>query len=96
MTSQAQQQRWSSWLLERNRRGTRFVLSIALVLYPAFGILDYLFVPSSALPLLYSVRASVTAVTLILFAVVKRRRSSRGTRTSSPARTSSSRRPASA
>ncbi len=72
MTSQAQQQRWSSWLLERNRRGTRFVLSIALVLYPAFGILDYLFVPSSALPLLYSVRASVTAVTLILFAVVKR------------------------
>ncbi|HZX95362.1 MAG TPA: ATP-binding protein, partial [Myxococcales bacterium] len=71
MSAPTPQQRWSSWLLERNRRGTKFVLMIALLLYPAFGILDYLFAPAAALRLLYSVRVLVALVTLALFGVLK-------------------------
>src|SRR5688572_23837968 len=64
------QARWSDWLLSRNRRGMRGVLWIVLCLYPAFGVLDYLVEPPSALPLLYGTRAAVTLVTLVLFWVL--------------------------
>jgi signal transduction histidine kinase len=64
------QTRWSEWLLSRNRRGMRGVLWIVLCLYPAFGVLDYLVAPRSALPLLYGTRAAVTLVTLVLFRVL--------------------------
>src|SRR5258708_38798832 len=63
-------QRWVHWLLERNRRGTRYVLLIALSLYPTFGLLDYLLAPRNALPYLYSTRALVVVVTLILLRLV--------------------------
>jgi len=71
MVDPTPQQRWSSWLLERNRRGMRVVLLIALTLYPTFGILDYLLAPRYALPLLYGTRALVAATTLLLLRVVK-------------------------
>jgi signal transduction histidine kinase len=63
-------QRWVNWLLERNRRGTRYVLLIALSLYPTFGLLDYLLAPRDALPYLYGTRALVVLVTLILLRLV--------------------------
>src|SRR5229473_8622429 len=63
-------QRWVNWLLERNRRGTRYVLLIALSLYPTFGLLDYLLAPRDALQYLYGTRALVVLVTLILLRLV--------------------------
>jgi signal transduction histidine kinase len=71
MAGTTPQDRWASWLLERNRRGTRIVLMIALVLYPAFGLLDYLLAPRHALPLLYGTRLMVALITLALFRVVR-------------------------
>jgi signal transduction histidine kinase len=58
--------RWSAWLLSRNRRGTRGLLLIVLVLYPAFGILDYLTAPAEWLWLLYSTRAVITLATIAM------------------------------
>src|SRR5438105_4644008 len=66
------EERWSTWLVGRNRKGTLRVLWINLTLYPAFGILDYLLAPRSALPLLYGTRAFVTLVTLLLWGMVRR------------------------
>src|SRR5260370_23829005 len=62
--------RWATWLPEGTRRGTRYVLLIALSLYPPFGLLDYLLAPRNALPYLYSTRALVVVVTLILLRLV--------------------------
>ncbi len=62
--------RWSAWLLSRNRRGTRGLLLIVLVLYPAFGILDYLTAPREWLWLLYSTRAVITLATLVMLRVL--------------------------
>jgi signal transduction histidine kinase len=73
MAGQTPEQRWVSWLLERNRRGTRVVLWITLALYPTFGILDYLLAPRSALPVLLGTRILVTVGTLVLFKVVETR-----------------------
>lgn len=64
------QSRWATWLLERNRRGTRGLLGIVLTLYPSFGILDYLTAPRDWLWLLYSTRAVITLVTLAMFKVI--------------------------
>src|SRR3954470_20159592 len=66
------QQRWFTWLVERNRKGTLRVLWITLALYPTFGVLDYLLAPHTALPLLYGTRASVTLLTLLLLRLVRR------------------------
>ncbi|MCA1825416.1 MAG: response regulator [Myxococcales bacterium] len=66
------QDRWQSWLIERNRRGMRFVLLIALALYPAFGLLDYLLAPRTALPILYTTRLLVAVTTVALFPVIQR------------------------
>ncbi len=63
--------RWSAWLLDRNRHGMRGLLWIVISLYPLFGILDYLIAPAEWLWLLYGTRASVTAVTLMMFRVVR-------------------------
>jgi len=56
-------------LLDRNRRGLRGALWIALSLYPLFGILDYLVAPREWLWLLYGTRAVVTVVTLVMLRV---------------------------
>jgi signal transduction histidine kinase len=62
--------RWSSWLLERNRRGIQSLLGIVVWMYPLFGILDYLTAPRQWLWLLFGTRGVVTAVTLIMFRLV--------------------------
>ncbi len=62
--------RWSAWLLERNRRGMQSLLWIVVSLYPLFGILDYLVAPRKWLWLLFGTRAVVTGVTLVMFRVV--------------------------
>lgn len=63
--------RWHSWLLERNRRGTRTLLLIVLFLYPVFGVLDYVIAPKHWLWLLYSTRVVVTAATLAMFRIIR-------------------------
>lgn len=47
------------------------MLYIALSLYPAFGLLDYLLAPRPALPLLYATRLFVTVVTLALLRALR-------------------------
>jgi len=63
--------RWSAWLADRNRRGTRVVLLIVAALYPAFGLLDYLQAPRETLPVLFSIRAFVLLVTFAMFAGIR-------------------------
>jgi signal transduction histidine kinase len=63
--------RWGSWLLQRNRRGFKSALWIALVLFPLFGIVDWLIAPRAWLWLLFGTRALVLAVTLAMFLVVR-------------------------
>ncbi len=64
-------QRWSAWLLERNRRGTRTLLWIHLGLYPTFGVLDGMLAPRAALPWLFGTRGLVTVVSLAMFWVLR-------------------------
>jgi signal transduction histidine kinase len=64
--------RWSAWLIARNRRGTLSSLWLVIVLYPLFGILDYLLAPRAWLPVLYGTRALITIVTLVMFRLVNR------------------------
>ena len=59
--------RWADWRLSRNKKGMKGALWIAVCLYPAFGVLDYLVAPPRWLWLLYGTRAAVTALTLVLF-----------------------------
>src|SRR3984957_7393699 len=66
-------ERWSSWLLERNRRGTKVVLWIGLTLYPMFGVLDYLTAPRQWLWILYGTRGLVGVATLVMFRLVRGR-----------------------
>ena len=66
------ERRWRDWLLARNRRGTRTVLWIVIVLYPTFGVLDYLLAPPHARPFLWGARAVVTIATLVMFALLRR------------------------
>jgi signal transduction histidine kinase len=54
------EERWARWLLERNRRGMRVGLVVLAVLYPAFGLLDWLMAPREALPWLWGMRVVVT------------------------------------
>ena len=65
------EERWQHWLLERNRRGLRTLLSIVVGLYPAFAVVDALVAPRTAWPVLFATRALVTAVTLCMFRVVR-------------------------
>jgi signal transduction histidine kinase len=67
------EQRWTAWLSERNRRGTRALLWIVLGLYPVFGILDNLLAPGAALPWLLGTRALVTATTVAMFPLMRTR-----------------------
>jgi len=65
------EQAWAAWQLQRNARGLRSALFMAMGLYPLFGILDYLTAPKQWLWLLFSTRGLITLVTLIMFGVVK-------------------------
>lgn len=62
---------WDAWQLQRNTRGMKTALIIVLLLYPLFGVLDYLTAPKEWLWLLYGTRALVTLITLIMFRVIK-------------------------
>jgi signal transduction histidine kinase len=64
---------WAAWELRRNARGMRSSLLIVAALYPLFGILDYLTAPKEWLWLLYSTRAFITLITLVMFRVIKSR-----------------------
>lgn len=61
---------WTAWQLQRNRRGMRTMLLIVLVLYPLFAILDTLAAPKEWLWLLYSTRALITLLTLVMLRIV--------------------------
>jgi len=63
--------RWTSWLLDRNRRGTRTLLWIVLSLYPTFGLLDFIAAPHSELTLLWANRAVITFVTIGMFWILR-------------------------
>lgn len=63
--------RWPAWLLERNRRGLTSALWIGFVLYPLFGVLDFLTAPRAWLWLLWATRGVFTLVTLIMFKLVR-------------------------
>lgn len=63
--------RWAEWLVSRNRRGARLVLWLVAIFYPLFGVLDWLIAPPAMLPLLYSSRAAVVAITIFMFWVVR-------------------------
>ncbi|MFO0648085.1 MAG: ATP-binding protein [Polyangiales bacterium] len=65
--------RWSTWLLERNRRGARVVFFLVAFFYPFFAVLDYVAAPREALPTLYVSRVIVTAYTLVMFGVLRSR-----------------------
>ncbi len=58
-------------MLERNRRGLKNALWIALALYPLFGVLDFLTAPRERLGLLWATRGFITLVTLVMFRLVK-------------------------
>ena len=64
---------WAEWGLSRNARGLKTSLFIVAALYPLFGILDYLTAPKQWLWLLYSTRALITVITLLMFRVLKTR-----------------------
>ena len=65
------EEHWAKWRVQRNRRSAQLVLWLVIVLYPLFGILDYLTVPADGLPVLYTSRVIVTICTLVMFRVVK-------------------------
>jgi len=62
---------WAAWQLQRNTGGMRSLLFIVGALYPLFGILDYLTAPKEWLWLLYSTRAVITTITLVMFRVLE-------------------------
>lgn len=58
---------WIDELSTRNQRGGKVAVGLVLVLYPAFGILDYLIAPSETLPLLLSSRVFVVLVSALMW-----------------------------
>jgi signal transduction histidine kinase len=65
--------RWHDFCVEWNRRGFRILLWLGLLLYPAFGVLDWLVADPKWLWLLWSTRILFTACTaaMVLFVVGK-------------------------
>jgi hypothetical protein len=58
------EERWVRWRIDRNRRGLRAGLILVVTLYPAFGLLDRLLAPPSALPWLWATRVAVALLAL--------------------------------
>ena len=71
MTHEPLAQSWRRRLHEQNLRGARIALSIVAVLYPTFGILDWLTAPPEWLWFLWGSRIGVTAYTILMFAVIR-------------------------
>jgi signal transduction histidine kinase len=55
---------WRRWLKERNIRGVNAARVVVVIGYPAFGVVDWLAAPRSALPALWTARAVVVLLTL--------------------------------
>ncbi|HEX9049629.1 MAG TPA: ATP-binding protein [Anaeromyxobacter sp.] len=68
------QDRWSRWLVERNQRGLRTGLLGVATLFPAFGVLDWLLAPRTALPWIWSVRALITIAAIVTLVLLPRPR----------------------
>src|SRR5688572_15964959 len=58
--------RWQAWRFARNRRALLTLCVIAITLYPAFGVLDWLVAPPEVLPVLLGVRGVVAVVLAVL------------------------------
>jgi signal transduction histidine kinase len=67
-------ERWSRWLVERNQRGLRIGMLIVGTVYPAFGVVDWIMAPRSALPWLWTMRAFMAVGALLTFALLRRPR----------------------
>ncbi|HEX4386751.1 MAG TPA: ATP-binding protein [Myxococcales bacterium] len=65
------EERWKRWLLDGNRHSVRIALYITLLLFPCFGVLDYLLAPHSALPFLWGTRTLVMAAAVAMFPLVR-------------------------
>jgi len=65
------ERRWAAWLVDRNRRSSMIVLVLIGIFYPLFGVLDYMVAPPEWLWLLYGSRGVVTAVTVLMFFLVR-------------------------
>lgn len=64
--------KWAAWLVDRNRRGARIALVLTSVIYPLFGILDYLIAPPEWLPVFFAARVFVTLTSVLLLVLLKR------------------------
>jgi signal transduction histidine kinase len=71
------EERWTRWLVERNQRGLRVGLLIIGTGYPAFGLLDWVLAPRSALPWLWATRALIAVAALVMFPLLRRPRFAR-------------------
>ena len=68
------EERWVRWRIDRNRRGLRAGLILVVTLYPAFGLLDRLLAPPSALPWLWATRVAVALLALVVLVMLRGRR----------------------
>lgn len=62
---------WSAHLADQNRRGASTTFIIVLFLYPAFGVLDWVYAPRDQVWTLWASRILVSAVTLAMFGVLR-------------------------
>ena len=60
------EQRWTRWLVERNRRGLRTCALLCVTLYPAFGIIDLLLAPRWVVGWLWATRAAVVLISVVV------------------------------
>jgi len=67
------EQGWQRWLIARNRRGLRIALAFMATIYPAFGLLDWLIAPRSALSWLWATRALIAAAALATLPFMRHR-----------------------
>src|SRR5690242_8236896 len=74
VSAAAIEQRWSRWLVDRNRRGMRAALIFMVTLYPAFGALDWLLAPRDALAPLWATRGVVALFAAIMLPIMRSRR----------------------
>jgi len=61
---------WEAYRLRRNRRGLRVGLLVVVLLYPAFGLLDWAVAPARALATLWLTRGGVALSALLLLALL--------------------------
>ena len=69
------EEKWAVWLVERNRNGARLALILTAIIYPMFGILDYVMLGGRdgaiGLPVFYAARAFVTVVSIVILLLLK-------------------------